>query len=658
MLDPHDRQLLRDVLRPPSGFEFDRAVVTTYSLDLMTLLTVPLAFTFFQLKDHEGPPSADPLALLEALRRHASRITLFCQAGQIHLPKNVQLLLGYLEGSVFEAVAPRGGVFHPKLTVLRYRAAPSAHEAAEEPRAVLYRVLCSSRNLTFDRSWDTLLVIDGSLSRNRKNAYAPNRPLARFVEALPRLVSRPVEPERFAHLSEIADELLRVDFEVPDGFDEMEFFPMGVEGRPQWPMLDYGRTAVMAPFVSDEFIQTLADAGGEHHLISRHDSLEELSEDSLAALASAHYMNTAVDPADTDAAHDAQADAAGEKPSDDRQVALQPSLQLAGLHAKLFIADDGWDAHVWTGSANATAAAFERNVEFLVRLRGKKSRCGIARLIDVGGEDHDDAPAAGRDRSIRFADFLLQYKRSGQPAVDAPLKRLEDALDRTTAALACAKFTGSIQGIEGQADRFCLSLDVSDGAEVIWPTGVTVECSPITLREGFEPLAQPLRSAVTTFTPLSFEALTTFIGFRLRARENDRERSCGFVLNVPMTGMPADRQGRILLSLLRNREQLLRYLLMLLADDEDAAAQATEIFQSRSSRQDQDGNRAGFGLPLLEPLLQALDRHPARLQQIARLIDDLQATPEGRTLVTDDFLHIWRPIWETARLMRGSQADE
>src|SRR5688500_4132137 len=87
MLDPQNRQLLRDVLRPPAGFEFDRAVVTTYSLDLMTLLTVPLAFTFFQLKDEEGPLAADPLALLEALRRHARNLTVFCQAGQIHLPK-------------------------------------------------------------------------------------------------------------------------------------------------------------------------------------------------------------------------------------------------------------------------------------------------------------------------------------------------------------------------------------------------------------------------------------------------------------------------------------------------------------------------------------------------------------------------------------------
>src|SRR5687768_17877112 len=119
MLEPNSRQLLRDALRPPPGYSLDRAVTTTLSLDLMALLTVPVSLTFFQMRDEDGPPAVDPLALLESLQRYASRITVFCQAGQIHVPRQVQLLLGYLQDSVHQVQAPRGGVFHPKLTVLR-----------------------------------------------------------------------------------------------------------------------------------------------------------------------------------------------------------------------------------------------------------------------------------------------------------------------------------------------------------------------------------------------------------------------------------------------------------------------------------------------------------------------------------------------------------
>ena len=121
MLGTRERSLLLDSLRPPAGYRLQRAVGTSFTLDLMALLTAPLAFTFFDAQDEDGAPLADPVALLEALRRHAEKVTLFCQAGAIEVPKPDQTLLAYLEGSVIE-VQPRheGGIFHPKLWVLNF----------------------------------------------------------------------------------------------------------------------------------------------------------------------------------------------------------------------------------------------------------------------------------------------------------------------------------------------------------------------------------------------------------------------------------------------------------------------------------------------------------------------------------------------------------
>src|SRR5262245_55993164 len=139
MLGPHDRRLLLDALRPPAGYALDFALGTTYSLDLLALLTAPLAFTLFDWQDAEGRPMADPLATLEALRRYADRIAVFCQSGQTLVPKQRRILFGYLEGSVFE-VAPPGPAssFHPKFWALRFT-------APDEP--VRYRLLNLSRNL-------------------------------------------------------------------------------------------------------------------------------------------------------------------------------------------------------------------------------------------------------------------------------------------------------------------------------------------------------------------------------------------------------------------------------------------------------------------------------------------------------------------------------
>jgi len=47
MLEPGQRQLLTEALRPPEGYRFDCAVVTTYTLDLLTLLGMLRTFTLY-----------------------------------------------------------------------------------------------------------------------------------------------------------------------------------------------------------------------------------------------------------------------------------------------------------------------------------------------------------------------------------------------------------------------------------------------------------------------------------------------------------------------------------------------------------------------------------------------------------------------------------
>ena len=55
-------------------------------------------------------------------------------------------------------------------------------------------------------------------------------------------------------------------------------------------------------------------------------------------------------------------DSAAEKPESEFQ---EWENDFSGLHAKLYILEEGWDARLWTGSANATNAAFSgANVEF------------------------------------------------------------------------------------------------------------------------------------------------------------------------------------------------------------------------------------------------------------------------------------------------------
>ena len=96
MLPPHQRELLLAALRPPEGYRFDRGIGTTFSLDLYTLLIAPLSLAWMDVSNAESA-LLDPVLLLEGVQRYADRLTIFCQAGRIAIPRTTSHLFRFLE---------------------------------------------------------------------------------------------------------------------------------------------------------------------------------------------------------------------------------------------------------------------------------------------------------------------------------------------------------------------------------------------------------------------------------------------------------------------------------------------------------------------------------------------------------------------------------
>jgi hypothetical protein len=143
MLEPHTRKLLFDVLRPPEDHTLDYAIATTYTLDLLALLTAPIAFTLFEADDPKKLLNTNSLTLLESLRRYADRMAIFHHGGYITVPPAQFPQFEYLEDIVVQCKPPvETAVFHPKIWLLRF---------AGPDQRVTYRFACLSRNLTFDR---------------------------------------------------------------------------------------------------------------------------------------------------------------------------------------------------------------------------------------------------------------------------------------------------------------------------------------------------------------------------------------------------------------------------------------------------------------------------------------------------------------------------
>ncbi len=609
MLAPQERQPLLDALRPPEDYRFDRAIGTTFTVDLLALLIAPLAFSKFDWQDERGNPPADLLVQLEALRRTSGRIRIFCQSGYIQVPARHSLLFHYLEQSVIEVAPPiEGGVFHPKLWLLRFVA---------DAGTVRYRLLNLSRNLTFDRSWDTVFTLEGEL-RDRKVAYSRNHPVGDFVKALPTLAVRPIADDVRNELSQFEHEIRRVDFELPDEIDDFRFWPLGLPGLQNRPIpSDIRRILVVAPFVTGDQLSALSAGADEAILVSRRECLDQVDRDTLRMFDEVFCLSPSADV----------------RTPEDIEAESADALPQSGLHAKLYVADDGWDAHVWTGSANATSAAFRLNIEFLIELIGKKRLWGIDALLARG------------DGQASFRDLLEPYVCSDQPhAVDPISEELDALIEHIRILLGRAPLAVRIEP-DTATGEYKLRLRKSDATRIEIPRDVTVHARPITLHEQ---AARDLSSAdadLAVFSPVSLPAITPFIAFQVCATRDDVTRESSFVLSLPLEGPPADRQQRLLGILLENKAAVLRFLMLLLSDPREdpiglygIATPETWTVQSNPALEFANGT-------LLESLMRALDRDPRRLDHVARLVSDLAATPEGARRLPDGFQQIWSPIW-------------
>jgi len=638
MLQPTDRRLLFDALAPPTGFKLDFAVGTTYTLDLFALLSAPVAFAFSDWQDRDGRPTGDPLALLKAVREYADRICLFFQAGHIHVPQNYQPLLASVESSLVETLAPRGGSFHPKVWFLRFEGAYGE---------VQYRFLCLSRNMTFDRAWDTMLCLEGPLT-DRTNAFTQNHPLGRFVEALPNMAIRGVSKSWKKRIIDLAYEIRRVDFELPDMVEQLQFWPIGIDpdSDPErdWPFGESKRTLVISPFLSGTALTDLASTGSQVELVSRAEQLERMKPEVLRAYSNVWILDDTAEPEPSET-EELNSWTSGEN------AGPQPAAPaLVGLHAKLYVLDFGRDASVFTGSANATHAAFKRNVEFLTELRGKKGKLGVAAVL---GEATD--PAEKKPGAASLADLLRPFKPGDGVAVEESTEdKFERLVDEIAKQLAEAELNAECQEAS-DGSGFCVCLQPSRRTKVALDPAVVVSVRPASRLHA--PLVRLDVDELTwaRFDSLAMLSLTSFYVFRVET-DSPKRMAREFVLYIPLTNEPSGRREALLKHLLSDKERVLRFLMLLLSDaDADAFA---NMFTGT------DGGSDSFqfssllnGPTLFESLMRCVERDPARLEQVAEVISDLEKSSDGRELLPEELDAIWRPIWNVAQrqLARGSK---
>ena len=449
------------------------------------------------------------------------------------------------------------------------------------------------------------------MNQERAREYPLNGALVEFMRALPTLEVDPISDFQKESIEVFADELPSVRFDAPEGLEVSRFLPFGIGRRNvPYPDLEHRPLLVVSPFLDGEFLQSVVRRRPRSVLISRREALLTTQAAAVHAFDEVYAFKSGL-----------------ESESEDTEESLPP---LAGLHAKVYVIDDGWKARIGIGSANSTEAALgepPRNVEFMVELVGSKSKFGIDALLAP--------PSQGEAGTFRSLIEEFDPEEAGTVAKDEDAVRLDHMLDDAAETIVRADLKGTVD--ESDTGRYALRLTLGEPPSQPAEIG-TVACWPATLAADHQ---QPLGDGAE-FTDLSLDELSAFLAIEIQATIDGKSRSKRFVRTIQLSGLPEDRLPRLIANMLRNRERFLQLLWLLLSPDQDVSfGELSDLLSDEGS-----GPDWGVALPgLLERMLETLGSDPGKLDAVASLLEDLRKTEEGKELIGADFDAVWEALW-------------
>ena len=599
MLDfKKDRLDYGTLLMPPEKHELTHAVATTYSLDLYTLLAIPVALFYSKVLD--GSFEENRSEVLESIQNTADILNIYCQKGKIKVPRKFNWLFAYIEDSIHEITPPNYvSSFHPKIWLLRFKKA----------QEIKYRVIVLSRNLTFDRSWDLAFHADGSLT---KRSYPSNKPLLDFIKHL-------FEKRRVKGANTLVNELAKVKFENIDGFKSLTFHPIGIDGYQTYKnpldQRDFDKLLILTPFLDRTTLKKLHQNCPENKVIlSREEELQKIPAAVFHGYEPYFLSRRIVD---------------GEAFEDLDETGSEAQRQQ--LHAKLFIGERQRRNFWFLGSANCTDPAFTRNTEFMVELEGENDRSSPEHIRNILIDPDDDTS------------IFEPYEPADSP-VDEESESARQLIRKLEYDLINANFNGKVIPRD-KTQNFDLSLIV-DMKKKAWGGDIVVKIAPLNFDTSHCTILPDFRNELF-FENLSEVELSKFVVISIHFKT---EIATSFVIKMQIE-LPGTRKDKILKSLITSRENFFKYMNFLLSDNpylENTALDShgglgngppTDTFKSSS-----------LDLPIFENLLMTASRNPDKLKSIERLVQRLTDADadDPDKIIPDDFYEFWSVFKQVA----------
>lgn len=572
-----------ELLTPPKGYKLVKAIGTTYSLDLYALLALPVAMIYS--KDMEGNFSQNRYDVLDAIRMSQDKIDIFCQRGKIQVPIKYNSLLAFMEKSIIEITPPSfSSSFHPKIWVIKF----------SNKEESIFRILVLSRNLTFDRSWDIALHTEGKLeSITNKNTVQ----LADYLRHFYEVSGRDYDPEFF-------NELSRIKFQNPDAFNDLKFYPIlnSKDKSKTFPHpltnRKFDELMIISPFIDKTTIFNFKDNSRNITLISRQEELDNIDPDVLENI-EVYCLNPLVVSGE---------DNLGENTD-------IPSSQ--NLHAKIFIGRIGKFSEWFTGSANCTRPAFERNSEFLVKLVSNHRNSEIKTIKKVLLEDQENL----------FQKYIRVEGRNNEDE-----KKLNLILRKLIHHLGLGTYKAIITK---NLDTSNYDVKINSKTENDEYDDFEIKLSLIH-RKNEEYTLDIGTEQSFIFSNVSLVNISKFLILSIYFKG---ERQCNIALKL-IVDIPEERENVIFKNLINNKIKFYQYLQFILSpedfsesliiDDENSNAE-NNIHTKSSTIQ--------FRPPIYENLLLASSRNPEKLKEVNSIVERLEK-------IDSEIVQDFKPIWE------------
>lgn len=566
-----DRVDYGELLMEDSDFELDQAVGMTYSLDMEALMGIPICLGM--QGEMTSQQRNDPLYILEAIRRTGKKLSIFCNAGCIKVPKSESRLFALLEESIHEVRMSRSTYnFHPKLWILQY------HNVKND--RILIKVVVLSRNLTFDQNMDIAIEMTGYVGRKTNPKNQPLIDMIRFVS-------------QFDHKKNKYDLLIsnlkRIeDFELLDCFKDYKFHSFGINEKKTAKDLfrDCDALFIISPFLTEEVITDLLDdqkmgkGPTQRCLITRETSVtknifhafRKRNGDGVWVIDPVFSSNDVLDDGETF------------------------GYVNRDIHAKVYYTEKYNEPHrLYIGSLNASKNAFENNVEFLLELQYKDYHSSYQNIKD------DFLPK----KECVFAP-MMNFK-------EELLKQEEEKVDfrQEVYSITAARI------IEGK-ENFNIEIYTKNDYD-------NVMICPFFVKKLKKPLTK-----ITRFEEIELNDLSNMFILLKDGSE------CLIRLEVEHMPVK-ERYDAIFNEMIKNKSVFMNYMCYLLDDDFYDMIRSKEIFgNGAEAGRDDEGYSFTVEPDIYEKMLRVSAQHPEKfdvMYEISRRLDDSKTGKEFKQLL-------------------------